>query len=102
MNWHELNQHIQLMQDLSVAWTLSPFSSQGNLPVPVNLMWNGDNVYFAEVISDQLVPGGHGPGALAEKNQLSVAEQESGYGQRAQSIPALTVDPGFVLRWVFW
>ncbi|KAF7331706.1 hypothetical protein MKEN_00050400 [Mycena kentingensis (nom. inval.)] len=86
--------------DFRYTWTLSPFSSHGNLPSPVMLQWEEDTVYFAETTLSQLLPGGTGFGTFdsdttAATTQLDIKQATENSGNR-------DVSAGMVLRYPRW
>ncbi|KAG5651675.1 hypothetical protein H0H81_007836 [Sphagnurus paluster] len=51
------------LQDYALTWTLQPFTTNGGLPPVISFQFNEtDTVYFSEVVTSQLIPGGNGFG----------------------------------------
>ncbi|KAF9464261.1 hypothetical protein BDZ94DRAFT_1216732 [Collybia nuda] len=82
------------------TWTLAPFSEHGGLPPVVTFDYQGDTIYFSEVILSQLLPNGSGFGTFESTTTMPVAQQKE---QKEIKVDAAkTVDPGWTLRFPRW
>ena len=53
------------------TWTLTAFTDRSLLPGAVRLKYNGDNVYFPELVQSQLKSDGKGLGAFVRNGTVS-------------------------------
>jgi hypothetical protein len=90
----QLYQEVSLMGDLSTddiaragpqysatesfisTWTLSPYGSGGQIPQPVKLQWQGQDVFFTE-LSEQLLSGESGYGTFQQAPGTSLDDTTS-------------------------
>ncbi|KAF9526688.1 hypothetical protein CPB83DRAFT_769770 [Crepidotus variabilis] len=129
----ELN---KAFENYALTWTLAPFSTHGGLPPVVSFPWASENtaasepalsprapvssanipdakpgndmVYFAEVITNQLVPGGSGfgtfedPTASVNGSSALIGGIGSWATETLASGPIVELEPGSVLRFPRW
>jgi len=53
------------------SWTLAALTGRSSLPTATRLEYNGDNVYFAELMQSQLRSDGKGFGIFAQNGTVS-------------------------------
>jgi len=52
------------------TWTLAALTDRSSLPPAVRLKYNGENVYFAELVQSQLKSDGKGLGAFIQNGTV--------------------------------
>ncbi|KAL0961471.1 hypothetical protein HGRIS_006415 [Hohenbuehelia grisea] len=87
------------LNDFTLTWTLSPFSTNGGLPPTVNFFWQDDPVYFAETARSQLQPDGRGFGTFEVNTTIPDVEKPKGTQNGARP-DAMVV--GSLIRYPRW
>jgi len=59
------------------SWTLAALTDRSSLSTAARLKYNGDNVYFAELIQSQLKSDGKGPGTFIQNGTVSDTDESS-------------------------
>lgn len=59
-------------QDYVRTWTLAAFTDRSSLPTVVQMKYNEDNVYFAELTASQLTANGAGMGTFIQNGTVTV------------------------------
>lgn len=54
------------------TWTLAAFTDRSSLPTVVQMKYNEDNVYFAELTASQLTANGAGMGTFIQNGTVTV------------------------------
>ena len=57
------------------TWTLAAFTDRSSLPTAAQLEYNGDNVYFAELVQSQLKSDGKGLGTFVQNGTVSNVDE---------------------------
>ncbi|KAK7051334.1 hypothetical protein VNI00_004834 [Paramarasmius palmivorus] len=92
-----------VFETFQLTWTLSPFSSFGNLPPVITLQDSeGEDVYFAEATRSQFLPGGSGFGTFEQESTAPTTDTSSNSGNLPNITAVTETDPGSLLRFPRW